>query len=228
MKAKLLTLKLSLIFLGYLLSACSAYDLGSAKQVEYAVSETDLANPPWEEVVSVIVEKKCATCHTTSTPWYKPKNVPSMPNTTTPVFGLDYMGSKDFYKPENNLLTLIKKCIETEASRCGKENIPMPPNYATPLNTQERAALVKFVSTLIPAAQPGDLSQTFINNCSGCHPKASGYGSAASSNKKIGDSQSDTFDKYKNAYKTIAPMPNYSANYTDVDALADWKLITGK
>jgi mono/diheme cytochrome c family protein len=228
MKATLLTLQLMLFFTGCLLSACSAYDLGSAGQYEYKVDEKDVANPPWDEVVSIIVEKKCATCHTTANPWYKPKNVPSLPNAANPSFGLDYIGSKDFFKADNSLLTLVKKCIETSKSTCGKENIPMPPSYATPLYDQERTILVNFVSALIPAAQPGGLSQTFLNNCSGCHPQASGYGSAASGNKKIGESRSDTFDKYKNTYKTLAPMPALAANYTDEDALADWKLITGK
>jgi hypothetical protein len=228
MKIKLLTLRTSLIATGCLLSACSAYDLGSAGDYEYQVNEKDLANPPWEEVVSVIIEKKCATCHTPANPWYKPQNVPSLPNGTTPAFGLDYIGSKDFFKAENSLLTLVKKCIETKTSTCGKDNIPMPPNYATPLKDQERTALVNFVSALIPAAQPNGLSEFFNNKCLSCHTKDSGYGSAASLDKKIGDSRSDTFDKYKAMYTTLPPMPNYATGYTDADALADWKLITGK
>lgn len=223
--------RICILLLGFILSACSAYDLGEAGDYYYRVGEGELANPPWDGVINVIVQNKCATCHTTANPWYKPKNVPPMENASNPVLGLDYIGSKDFYKAENNLLKLVKACIETAESRCGKENIPMPPSYATPLDETERKALLNYVKAIIPpdeAPQPGGLSALFLSKCEGCHPKASGYGSGASSNKKIGDSQSDTFEKYKNAFKSLAPMPSYSTGYSDADALADWKLITGK
>ena len=213
----------------FVLVTCSSYDLGESGNYYFNIGEENIANPVWEKGINQIVEKKCATCHTTTTPWYKPKNVPSFPNAETPIFGLDYIGSKDFFDSKNSLLVQVKKCIETKDSRCGKEQIPMPPNYATPLDNNERTALVNYVNALLPKAIPGELSAHFTTNCAGCHPKASGYGSAASANKKIGESQSDTFDKYKNTYKTLAPMPNNGGStYTDADALADWKFITGK
>lgn len=93
------------------LATCSSYDLGESGNYYFNIGEENIANPTWEKGINQIVEKKCATCHTTTTPWYKPKNVPSFPNADTPIFGLDYIGSKDFFDSKNPLLLQVKKCI---------------------------------------------------------------------------------------------------------------------
>lgn len=229
MNVKFLRLNiLTMSCVAYILSACSAYDLGASGNYYFDLGKEAIDNPTWDAGVNAIVEKKCATCHTTGNPWYKPKNVPSYANEGNPAFGLEYIKEKAFFDTNNSLLALVKKCIETKESRCGKDNIPMPPNYATPLNDDERKALVNFVNAILPNQTTAGLSAFFVDKCSSCHPQASGYGSAASGNKKIGESRSDTFEKYQATYKSLAPMPSFSKDYSDADALADWKLITGK
>lgn len=159
------------------LTACAAYDLGRDGTTYYKI--TDPENATWEEV-SFIVKNKCATCHTDEKPWYKPGNTPEKPNSEIPNFGLNKIGLQEFFNEKNELLSAVKACIESEDSKCGVEQIPMPPNYATPLNDNERKALLSFVQRFLDEKAKNDstnLSQSFQSKCSTCHgSKGQGLG----------------------------------------------------
>lgn len=124
-------------------------------------------------------------------------------------------------------MSAVKLCIESKDSKCGEEQIPMPPKYATQLDDNERQALLAFVNRYIPAATI-ELSAFFKQKCTRCHGPNGDAKGGATANKAIGESQSDTFEKFKNAYETLSVMPTYSAGYPEEDARSDWQKITGK
>ena len=206
----------------FVLNSCGTYDLGNAGNYYYRIDNPSA--PTWGGGIGNVVINKCATCHTSSNPWYKPKNVPDFINADNPNFSLTNIGAEQFFNSSNSTLKNVKTCLE---ATCGKDNIPMPPNYATPLNDEEKKALLAFVTALVPASTSG-LGQFFISKCAGCHGDDGKKKSGSTLNKAIGESQSDTFAKFQTTYKTLSPMPGYSTGYTDADAQADWKLITGK
>lgn len=214
MKIRISVLRL---FLGtgvyFLLTACAAYDLGSSGNTFY--EPPDVNAPQWGEGISLIVEKKCATCHTSAAPWYRPKNTPDLPNESNANFGLNYIALEAFFDKQNSLMSLVKKCIE---SKCGKEDIPMPPEYATPLNSNEKTALLNFVTPLIPAASI-NLSETFQDNCGACH----GADGRSGTYPKLGGpagSQKE-FEEFKiiiqNGQKQMPAQPNYDISKAQSD-----------
>jgi len=206
-----------------LMSACAAYDLGNEGKKVFPPENVE--NPIWEDNIKNIVEFKCASCHTPKEPWYKPKNTPPERNAENPNFSLENIALQAFFDQRNQeMMRKVKQCIE---SICGKDGIPMPPKYATPLDEKEKQGLLNFVSQFIVRA-PSTLSQFFQSKCATCHGDDGKSKSPATSNKAIGESQSDTFAKYQNAYKTLQAMEPYRTGYTDEDALADWNKITGK
>ncbi|MEN9528681.1 MAG: hypothetical protein RI932_554 [Pseudomonadota bacterium] len=206
-----------------LISACAAYDLGNEGKKVFPPNNVD--NPVWEDNIKNIVEFKCASCHTPKEPWYKPKNTPAFRNAENPNFSLENIALQAFFDEKNqDLMRKVKQCLE---SVCGLEAVPMPPKYATPLDPQEKQGLLNYVSKYIVRA-PSTLSTFFQSKCATCHGDDGKSKSASTGNKSIGESQSDTFAKFQNAYKTLAPMPSYSTGYTDADALSDWNKITGK
>ena len=214
MKIKISTLQLFLstgVF--FLLAACAAYDLGSSGNTFY--EPPDINAPKWNEGISLIVEKKCATCHTSTTAWYKPKNTPDLPNSSNPNFGLNYIALEAFFDKQNSLMSLVKKCVE---STCGKEDIPMPPTYATPLSPNEKTALLNFVTPLIPAATI-NLSKSFNDRCSGCH----GADGRSGSYPKLGGPAGSpkTFEQFKtiiqNGQSGMPAQPNYDISQAQSD-----------
>ncbi|NBW82447.1 hypothetical protein EBR21_11900, partial [bacterium] len=54
--------KFSFSLIVLLSSACTSYDYGSGGDFYYEVPDPE--NPLWNEGISELVEKKCATCHT--------------------------------------------------------------------------------------------------------------------------------------------------------------------
>jgi cytochrome c5 len=218
MKRKISTLRLFLstgVF--FLLTACAAYDLGSSGNTFY--EPPDVNAPQWGEGISLIVEKKCATCHTAATPWYKPKNTPELPNSSNPNFGLNYIALEAFFDKQNSLMSLVKKCVE---SKCGKEDIPMPPAYATPLSPNEKTALLNFVTPLIPAASI-NLSESFKNTCGGCH----GADGRSGSSPKLGGptGTAKTFEQFKNIIQNGQGGMSKQPNYDISQAQSDYDLL---
>jgi cytochrome c551/c552 len=217
---KLLTLNLT--GLVFTLVSCSAYDLSKAGNFYYPPNNPDA--PIWEDNINNIVLYKCGSCHTPATPWFKPSNTPAQINTENPNFSLERITLEAFFDEKNQeKMRIIKKCIEDV---CGTEGIPMPPNFASQLSPEEKTGLINFVNKFIVQSE-SNLSAFFQENCSLCHGDDGKSKGSSTQNKQIGESQSDTFEKYKNAYTTLAPMPNYSSGYSDSDAENDWKIITG-
>jgi hypothetical protein len=192
-----------------ILSACTAYDFGGTGDYFYEVANPE--KPSWNDGIGVVVEKKCGTCHTQSNPWYKPQNVPELPNTQNVVFGLNFISQEAFFSPENKLLPLVKKCIE---STCGKDNIPMPPNYATPLSESEKKALLAYITPIIPVVV-SSLSDTFKANCS-CHGADGKSGFAP----KLGTTRY-SLDEFKNiisnGIRSMQPQPGYDLSKAESD-----------
>jgi hypothetical protein len=164
--------KLFTVCSSFLLTTCAAYDLGKDGTTYYKIDDPE--NATWDQV-SFIVKDKCATCHTDEKPWYKPENTNNRPNAENPNFGLNNLALKEFWDSKNLELTNVKKCIEKVGDKepeCGLELIPMPPKYATPLDENERTALVSFTKRLLEQQakdNPSSLSESYQNNCKGCH-----------------------------------------------------------
>jgi mono/diheme cytochrome c family protein len=218
MKRKISTLRLFLstgVF--FLLTACAAYDLGSSGNTFY--EPPDVNAPQWGEGISLIVEKKCATCHTAATPWYKPKNTPELPNSSNPNFGLNYIALEAFFDKQNSLMSLVKKCVE---SKCGTENIPMPPAYATPLSPNEKTALLNFVTPLIPAATI-NLSESFKTTCGGCHGADGRSGSFPKLGGPTGTAK--TFEQFKTIIQNGQGGMPAQAGYDINQAQSDYDLL---
>ncbi len=214
---------LSIATFSFLMAGCAAYDLGNEGKKIFPPNNVE--NPIWEDNIKNIVEFKCASCHTPKEPWYKPKNTPAFKNAENPNFSLENISLQAFFDEKNQeMMRKVKLCIE---SVCGVDGVPMPPKFATPLDEKEKQGLLNFVSKFIVKGE-SKLSNFFQSKCATCHGDDGKAKSASTGNKKIGESQSDTFEKYQNTYKTINPMPSLSQGYSDADALADWKLITGK
>lgn len=210
MRRKLSFLAIVCGFIALSLSSCSAYDLGSAGNYYYDIGADNITNPTWEGGISVIVEKKCATCHTAANPWYKPKNVDT--NTNGPK--LQNIASKEFWK-EDTIMSLIKKCLE---ATCGVENVPMPPKYASPLNQNEKDALINFTNKLIPAASAG-FSAKFAG-CEACHAtKGAGQGTFP---KLAGTAL--TLEQFNAVIRAgRGGMPKYTTTqYSDADLESDY------
>ncbi|MEN9826155.1 MAG: Cytochrome oxidase, cbb3-type, subunit [Pseudomonadota bacterium] len=194
----------------FLLSACTSYDYGSTGDFYYEVPDPE--NPLWNEGISELVEKKCATCHTSANPWYKPQNVPELANAQNPAFGLNFISQEAFFDGLNSLLPLVKKCIE---STCGKDNIPMPPNYATPLNASEKKALLAYITPKLPVVA-SNLSDSFKSSCGGCHGSdgKSGYAPKLGTTPYTLDAFKDVITKGKG---TMGAQPGYDLTKAEAD-----------
>ncbi|NBW83156.1 cytochrome c [bacterium] len=209
MRNKLSFLTIVCMFVATALSSCSAYDLGSAGNYYYDIGAENITNPTWEGGISAIVEKKCATCHTAESPWYKPKNVDTNANSEK----LKKIATQDFWK-QDSIMSVIKECLE---ATCGVEKVPMPPKYATPLSKNEKEALINFAKKYTPAASAG-FSAKFAT-CEGCHgSKGAGQGTFP---KLAGTAL--TLDQFKAVIRAgRGGMPVYSTTqYSDADLASD-------
>jgi mono/diheme cytochrome c family protein len=197
-------------------AGCSAYDLGNSGNYYYQIP--DIENPSWDQGISALVINKCASCHTPTTPWYKPRNVSDYPNASEPIFSLSNIGSEQFFDSKNALMPLLKKCIE---STCGKENnVPMPPKYATPLNEDEKTALLNFIKPFIKettsSPTTANLSASFKSVCGVCHGADGRSGFA----KKIGETKytlAEFQDIIQKGKGSMNPQPNYDLTNVAAD-----------
>jgi mono/diheme cytochrome c family protein len=210
MRSKLSFLTVVCMFVATALSSCSAYDLGSAGNYYYDIGADKITNPTWEDGIAVIVEKKCATCHTPDNPWYKPKNVDTNANGEK----LKKIATKDFWVT-SNIMSVIKECLEDV---CGLEKVPMPPKYASPLSKDEKEALLNFTKKFIPAASAGFSAK--FSGCEGCHAsKGAGQGTFP---KLAGTAL--TLDQFKAVIRAgRGGMPAYTTTqYADADLENDY------
>lgn len=116
----------TLLTLLIITSCAKSYDFGEATFDEVFISDSELANPTWNGSVSTIIEEKCANCHTTVRDQYVPANTPTT---------IDRINEETF--------TLSVKA--TLRARILSDSNPMPPLFATPLSSREKAALATYL-----------------------------------------------------------------------------------
>jgi uncharacterized membrane protein len=109
------------------LTSCSSYDLGDKPPDKVAVNPQE---SEWETGIGALIELKCASCHQSDKGSFVPANTPNT---------LDNIGNREFFMdPEN-----VGK-IALARSRITARDKPMPPEFATPLTSDERLALTNF------------------------------------------------------------------------------------
>lgn len=152
------------------LSGCDAYDLGDESPIAIAV---DPDNPTWDGGVRELVTAKCVNCHTASPSGFVPSHVPPVlhangQDMTSEVFFTANIRSQAL--PAN---VYVRTYLDTDA--------PMPPNYATPMNAEESAALKRYLENLGLAPQQlcpddaglglayADVQSTLAESCATCH-----------------------------------------------------------
>ncbi len=106
------------------LMSCEAYDLGAEQADHVAVASE---SPAWDNGIGELVSKKCASCHTSNRSKFVPQNTPE---------AYDSLGSQAFFTSSQVLARVIARVENTE--------VPMPPNFATPLYEDEKSALITF------------------------------------------------------------------------------------
>ncbi|MCX6118132.1 MAG: c-type cytochrome [Proteobacteria bacterium] len=116
-----------------LTNSCSSSDLGKEKPDRVPV---DLSLAGWESGAGAVISTKCANCHTSDRSPFVPSNTPRV---------LDGINKREFFaNPDNiGLVIAMRKRIEAE-------NTPqqMPPKFATPLNDDERIAVLNFLKSV--------------------------------------------------------------------------------
>lgn len=113
------------LFLTLNLLACSA-DLGSEGVIEVSV---DATNPTWAGGIQELVERKCSSCH-------RPDKNQFVPADTPDTF--DFINDESFFT--TNRITIQTRLNDTAD--------PMPPEFATPLTSNEALALENYINSL--------------------------------------------------------------------------------
>jgi|GEM_PF-5569249 len=139
----------ALVFIGFVvpmsLSGCTAYDLGDEKP---AIIEVDTNNPTWEYDMVPVLSRRCDNCHST-------EERPFAPADAKPFkVGFATLGEATF-KKKWAALSLAR--VKDGATR------PMPPNYADPLTTDERTALLTYLkkaTATVAGATPAGCTAT--------------------------------------------------------------------
>ncbi|MCX6117876.1 MAG: hypothetical protein NT027_10055 [Proteobacteria bacterium] len=133
------------------LSSCHSSDLGSEEADRVAIN---LSLTGWESGAGAVIKQKCANCHTSSRSSFVPTNTPT---------DLDGIESLDFFRGKigKGIARMMKKRIESdEPTRI------MPPNFATPLYSDEKAVLLSFLKSVEDGALLGETSGPKIEpNC---------------------------------------------------------------
>jgi mono/diheme cytochrome c family protein len=153
-----------------LIVGCSSFDLGKEDPDSFSVNTTE---PTWAADVQPVLLAKCANCHTNNKSQFVPSNVPSSAT-------LNNITDKTTF--DNSLALSVKLRV------FGTPSNPMPPNFATPLTSNERAALKKYidlnvVSPLVTHCTTvstttktyADVSAVFQFSCAGCHTAGGEY-----------------------------------------------------
>ena len=109
-------------------SCGKSYDLGSEATETITVNT---ASPTWDNGIGAVFTKKCANCHTSSRSKFVPSNTPTT---------IDSIANSTFFDTSANATLVYNRLFnDTTAS--------MPPNFATPLSTDEKAAVKSWLAT---------------------------------------------------------------------------------
>ena len=122
--------RIFIIFSLLTLFGCSkSYDLGERDLYFVEISDSELQTPTWNSPTFEIVKTKCASCHTAYRDQFVPSNTPS---------DFDEILDEDFFALNKNEIL----------ERIQDEEEPMPPNFATPLSSREKEALLNYLNSI--------------------------------------------------------------------------------
>jgi mono/diheme cytochrome c family protein len=159
---------LKLVSFTALFSSCgTSFDLGDSTPQSLNVNKE---NPEWEADIQYLMQLKCMNCHANPKPKFAPTN--------TPKITLDQFA---FF--QNQYAERVRARVFHSKSN------PMPPDYATPMSADEKAALKVYLARILgedPLPDDSDLpasttttpttgttgaslSGSFVTNCAGCH-----------------------------------------------------------
>ena len=167
---------LQYVLAAFAISSCSVSDLGKEGPTQVSVN---VANPTWDNGIGALINQKCVTCHTKIRDDFVPSNTP------TGSLSVDTMNTEDFFAGGNAKSTGLAYSIYFKVFE--DTAYPMPPNFATPLTTDEKAALKKYLENkgfgktkICPTdvSSPGtyaDVKSTIDSSCAtaGCHAASS-------------------------------------------------------
>lgn len=144
---------LKVFFLLLLAQSCNSYDFGSEPPLSIALNAD---NPTWDNGIGVLVTAKCANCHRPQT-----ERTQFVPSDVPPTF--DDIRTQNFFTDPNNAAR-ITQAYERVFNNTEK---PMPPHFATPLTSNERDALKKYLSTKVSTVDSycgtsGSSSNTYV------------------------------------------------------------------
>jgi mono/diheme cytochrome c family protein len=191
------------------LAACGTFDFGDAPVDEVEVLATA---PTFKSDIKPLMELKCMNCHTAAPSGF-------VPSDTTPL-ALDV--EENFKKLADRVRIRV---FESPSD-------PMPPDFGTPLTTNELAALKKYIADLkaaatpAPTVKPGEtvvtLSAAYTSNCAVCHG-ATGTETASSNGKKIAGTALSEADFILTVREGPITMPNFdTSKISDEDLKADY------
>jgi cytochrome c5 len=165
-----------------LVTSCSSYDLGSKAPIAVTV---DTASPTWENGIENLVAKKCDNCHAKSTS----KFVPGEIRDDKDRLAVGFSESEDRFLSYGSLS--YNRVFNDPSD-------PMPPNYGTPLNDSEKAALKTYLETKVINVSEdrnkiaadacvgvsgggslkfaSDAEPVYTSQCASCHSTATGVG----------------------------------------------------
>jgi mono/diheme cytochrome c family protein len=190
-------------------AGCGSSDLGDETPIRVAVNAQA---PEWSKDIKLVMELKCMNCHARPRPSHAPSDTPAL-------------ALAEFE-------TFVKQASRVKARVFEDPLDPMPPDYGTPLSSEEKAALKKFVEqTLTENASTGagtgsgalTLSAAFETHCASCHGDQ-GEGGAVS--KPLPGSRQDAQGFITLVRAGKAGMPKFtSAQIQDADLAKDFDAL---
>ena len=198
--------------------ACAAQDLGDATPIEVEIASA--SNPTWDGGIGELMQKKCANCHiaTEQRSKFVPSDVPEG------FVSIDTIGEEDFFAILNSpaktgrVYTVFLRTFHDAED-------PMPPDFSTPLSTNEKTAFANYLQNLgvdydeiCPTTQSEltyeDVKSVIDANCatSGCHP-------ASGANYPLVNFAQNKFHRFKSlGYLAAYYMPLNSTVQEFVDS----------
>jgi hypothetical protein len=123
------------IFLILALNSCDSADLGDEDALTVAV---DTADPTWSNGIGALMQAKCANCHSSNRSKFVPKNVPS-----DSTRSINNIANESFFDGSSAKKTGLAYSVTLKVFH--DSLFPMPTKFATPLSSDERAALELFL-----------------------------------------------------------------------------------
>ncbi len=199
----------------FLLAHCGSKDLGSEQSISVTV---DKVNPTWDNGIGALVSAKCANCHIDSRGSFVPANVPK---TINAVNMQSFFESPTSYGKGYPFLA-YRRVFLTPTS-------PMPPLFGTPLNSDEREALRKYLelkgftaqcSVTTSNLKYADVKDIIDSRCATCHYAGSPVRKGLTTIEQMRDQRDAAI-----AYLTAKTMPDAAPEFAgsaDGKKLFEW------